>query len=64
MAKTNLVNEKDAVVADFEVLVKVLKKTLIASGYGVGDTFLETSKGFAGAWIVEMRFEVERRSSH
>lgn len=53
-------NEKDFVVRDCVILQKVIKESLIVSGYAVYDCALEVSRGFDRAWIVELRFEIER----
>jgi len=53
-------DKKDAVLADAEVLKKVIEQSLIVMGYRVHDSLLEIDQTVEGRWIIGFIYEVER----
>ena len=53
-------DEYDAVVRDSEIICKVMKESLIVTGYRVSDGYCEVAQGSEKGWIITFRFEVDR----
>jgi len=54
-------DERDAVVTDSEILLKVLKESLVIIGYRLIEHRLEVSEtGAPKRWLIRFIYEVER----